>query len=48
MSDYTDNIHRAYKGKITAYVRVNGSSGDVKVNFSSKNLKPAAVHIEVY
>jgi hypothetical protein len=48
MNDYTDNIHRAYKGKITAYVRVNGSSGDVKVNFSSKNLKPAAVHIEVY
>ena len=48
MSDYTDNRHNAYKGKITAYIRATGQSGDIKVDFISKGLKPAQVSLLVH
>lgn len=40
MNDYTDNRHKAYKGKITVYIKANGQAQDIKVAFSSKGLIP--------
>ena len=40
MGDYTDNIQRAFNGKLLAYIR---AEGDAKVVFSSPWLKPAEI-----
>lgn len=45
MSDYTDNVHRVFHGRILAYVEATGDEGEVKINFSSPWLKPAEVTI---
>ena len=43
MSDYTDNRHRAYRGRLLAYVRTTGETGDIRVRFSSPLLRGTEV-----
>lgn len=45
MSDYTDNRHRAYHGRLLAYIKSTGESGPVKIEFKSPLLKGATVTI---
>lgn len=47
MSDYTDNVHRVYHGKILSYIQATGKSGQVKVRFSSPWLKTVETTIDV-
>ncbi len=47
MSDYTDNNHRVYHGRLLAYIKANGTEGTVKVKFSSPLLKGAEVELKV-
>ena len=47
MSDYTDNIHRVFHGRILAYVQATGKKGEVKINFTSPWLVPTDVIISV-
>lgn len=47
MSDYTDNVQRAYHGRILAYIQATGEEGTVKIKFSSPWLKNAEVTINV-
>lgn len=35
MSDYTDNRHRVYHGRLLAYIQTTGGEGQVKVKFAS-------------
>ena len=48
MSDYTDNRHRAYRGRLLAYVQTIEQKGGISVRFSSPLLKGAeiALHAE--
>lgn len=39
MSDYTDNAHRVFHGKILAYIKATGKEGQAKVRFTSPWLK---------
>jgi hypothetical protein len=39
MSDYTDNRHRAFHGRILAYVQATGQQGEIKIDFTSPWLK---------
>ena len=43
MSDYTDNRHRAYRGRLLAYVQTIEQKGDISVHFSSPLLKGAEI-----
>ena len=43
MGDYTDNRHRAYRGRLLAYVRTTGETGDIRVRFSSPLLRGTEV-----
>lgn len=43
MSDYTDNVHRVYHGRILAYVQATGEAGDIKVSFTSPWLEPKEI-----
>lgn len=47
MSDYTDNRHRAYHGRLLAYVQTTGEGGTARVRFSSPLLKGTEVVLEV-
>ncbi|MDR0422931.1 MAG: DUF4982 domain-containing protein [Proteiniphilum sp.] len=47
MSDYTDNRHRVYLGRLLAYIQSTGESGHVKIDFTSPWLKGAEVEIRV-
>ncbi|MCF1422917.1 sugar-binding domain-containing protein [Mangrovimonas futianensis] len=46
MSDYTDNKHRVYHGRLIAYVKLGSDPKDVIVRFSSPWLKPTEVKIK--
>ena len=39
VSDYTDNRHRVYHGRLLAYIQTTGGEGPVKVKFASPLLK---------
>lgn len=43
MSDYTDNRHRVYHGRLLAYIQTTGGEGTVKVRFASPLLKGSEV-----
>lgn len=45
MSDYTDNRHRAYRGRLLAYIQTTGEPGDITVNFTSPLLKGTKVKL---
>lgn len=47
MSDYTDNRHRAYHGRLLAYVQTIGKSGQARVRFTSPLLKGAEVSFDI-
>lgn len=47
MTDYTDNVHRTYHGRLLAYIQATGEGGQVKLRFSSPWLKPAEMTIEL-
>jgi len=47
MSDYTDNRHRVYHGRLLAYIQTTGGEGPVKVKFASPLLKGTEVKFEV-
>lgn len=47
MSDYTDQVHRVYHGRILAYIQATGEEGQVKVRFTSPWLKPVETTIDV-
>jgi hypothetical protein len=47
MSDYTDNRHRLFLGRMIAYIRANGTEGTANVTFTSPWLKEATVRIEI-
>ncbi len=47
MSDYNDNVHRVYNGKLIAYIQANGGIEPIVVKFSSTWLKPVEVTIQL-
>ena len=48
MSDYTDNKHRVYHGRMIAYIKsVTGNVEDIKVSFSSPWLESVETSIEI-
>lgn len=48
MTDYTDNVHRAYGGHLLAYIRATGTPGEISVTFTSPLLKPVSINISAY
>ncbi|MDR1202346.1 MAG: DUF4982 domain-containing protein [Tannerellaceae bacterium] len=46
MSDYTDNKHRAFHGRILAYIQSTGETGNITVRFTSPWLKPVEVSLQ--
>jgi len=47
MSDYTDNKHRVFNGRLLAYIQSDGIEGEVKVRFSSPWLQSAELTIKI-
>jgi hypothetical protein len=47
MTDYTDNRHRLFHGRMIAYIQANGTEGVADVTFTSPWLKEATVRIEI-
>lgn len=43
MSDYTDNHHRAFHGRLLAYIQTTGEKGEIRVKLISPLLKGAEV-----
>lgn len=43
MSDYTDNHHRAFPGRLLAYIQTTGEKGEIRVKLTSPLLKGAEV-----
>jgi hypothetical protein len=41
MSNYRDNVHRAYHGRMIAYIQATGETGDITIRFTSPWLEPA-------
>lgn len=46
MSNYSDNVHRVYNGRLIAYIQANGKAGKIEVKFSAPWLKGAIVRVE--
>ncbi len=46
-SDYNDNVHRAYHGRILAYIQPTGEKGPVRVKFTAPWLKETSVQLQV-
>ncbi|MCK9507685.1 MAG: DUF4982 domain-containing protein [Pigmentiphaga sp.] len=47
MTDYSDNVHRAYNGRMLAYIQSTGKEGIIKIKFSSPLLKSTEVEVMV-
>jgi len=47
MGDYTDNVQRAYHGRLLAYIQTTGQAGTVNIRFTSPWLKDGKLTIEV-
>ncbi|MCD0466043.1 sugar-binding domain-containing protein [Flavobacterium sp. ENC] len=45
MTDYTDNVQRAFHGHIAAYIQATGEAQPIKVTFTSQWLRPTEVTI---
>lgn len=43
MSDYTDNHHRAFHGRLLAYIQATGEKGEIRVKLTSPLLKGTEV-----
>ncbi len=46
MSDYTDHHHRAYQGRLLAYIQTTGQEGDIRISFTSPLLKGAQITLK--
>ena len=46
MGDYTDNVQRAFHGRLLAYIQTTGQAGEIKLKFSAPWLKPVEVKLE--
>lgn len=47
MSDYTDNKHRVYRGRLIAYIKAGETKGAVTAKFSAPWLESAEFHMSV-
>jgi hypothetical protein len=47
MSDYSDNKHRVFHGRMIAYIQVGDTPGEVMLRFSANWLKPAEAKLIV-
>ena len=47
MTDYTDNVHRVYHGRILAYIQATGEEGEAEIEFTSPWLKPVKAKITI-
>ena len=47
MTDYTDNQHRVFHGRMIAYIKAGNEKGTMQVKFSANWLQPAEVQIEM-
>jgi hypothetical protein len=47
MTDYTDNQHRVFHGRMIAYIKAGNEKGAFNVKFSASWLQPAEVQINV-
>jgi beta-galactosidase len=47
MGDYSDNVQRAYHGRLLAYIQTNGQTGTLTIRFTSPWLKDASVKLDV-
>ena len=47
MSDYTDNRHRAYHGRLLTYIQTTGTEGAVRVKFTSPLLQGTEIALDV-
>jgi hypothetical protein len=47
MTDYTDNKHRLFHGRMIAYIQANGAEGMANVTFTSPWLKEATIRIGI-
>jgi hypothetical protein len=45
--DYKANHRQALHGKLIAYIQTNGKPGNITIQFSSQNLKPASITLTV-
>lgn len=45
MSDYTDNVHRAYHGRLLTYIRKDRAGESVKLTFTSPRLEGCTVKL---
>ena len=43
MTNYRDNTHRAFHGRLLAYIQATGETGDITVRFTAPWLKPIEV-----
>lgn len=47
MSDYTDNRHRAYHGRLLAYIQTIGEKGQARIKFTSPLLKGTEITLNI-
>lgn len=47
MTDYTDNVHRAYHGRMVVYIQATGEEGKINIRFTSPLLKSTELTIDV-
>lgn len=47
MSNYTDNSHRVFHGRILSYIKPTKNQGNIKVRFTSPWLQPVECEIEI-
>ncbi|SHE65287.1 protein of unknown function [Mariniphaga anaerophila] len=47
MTDYTDNVHRAFHGRLIAYIKAGMEQGEVMVRFSANWLNSAEAKLQV-
>ena len=47
MSDYTDNHHRAFHGRLLTYIQSTGEKGQVRVKFTSPLLQGTEVLLNI-
>ena len=46
MSDYTDNTHRAYRGRLLAYIQSTGEPGRIEVRFTAPLLEGCSITLQ--
>ncbi|BET65605.1 glycoside hydrolase family 2 TIM barrel-domain containing protein [Opitutales bacterium ASA1] len=46
MSDYTDAVHAAFRGRLVAYIEATGKPGPIRVRFTTPGLPDAVATIE--